>query len=142
MKIKNIFTYKILIVSILLLSQCQKENQSIVGIYESLEPSWGDKIQFKTSHYINGSKLALSKDSTYLYKTCGMLIYGTWRKKGDSLQLKVKQYKFFLDSLNRIKKELPPDKFFSYKIEGNSLLSYMPMIDYPGEAVINKLKKE
>ena len=89
-----------------------------------------------------GSTLALSKDSTFLYKTCGILMTGLWEKKKDSLYLKVKNHKYLLDSLYNTKQELPPKDFFIYHVSENRLVAKMKDIVKPERTVLNKLVKE
>ena len=45
-----------------------------------------------------GSSLKLKEDSTFIYKTCGNLINGTWKTENDSLRLSITQNMLKVDS--------------------------------------------
>ncbi len=121
----------------------QKEAESeIFGVYKNQQPNMIEKSRHSTGSYVAGSTLALSKDSTYIFKTCGMFMSGTWEQTGDSLFLNLKLYKFLNDSLNRIKHNPPPADFFAFKVKDNSVLAHMRQIGDSEKTSINKLVKE
>jgi hypothetical protein len=91
---------------------------------------------------VAGSTLAISKDSTYVFKTCGMFMSGSWKQTEDSLLLSLKHYKFLNDSLNQVNHNPPPKEFFQFKTKDHSLLSHMKQIDDPEKTTLNKLVKE
>ena len=125
---------------------CSKSNDSkdplFTGIYKNEKPTWIENKLYKTHSYVMGSTLALSKDSTFIYKTCGIFMTGSWKKEKDSLYLQVKNHKYFLDSLNSIKQGPPSEDFFVYHISEDGLIAKMKDIIKPEKKVLNKLVKE
>jgi hypothetical protein len=114
----------------------------IFGVYKNVQPNMIEKIRHSASTYVAGSTLAISKDSTYIFKTCGIFMSGTWEQTKDSLYLSLKHYKFLNDSLNKINHNPPPKDFFVFRIKDSTLLSHRRQIDDPTKTTLNKLVRE
>lgn len=114
----------------------------IFGVYTNVQPNMIEKIRYSTRTYVAGSTLAISKDSSFVFKTCGMFMSGSWEQTQDSLFLRLRHYKFLNDSLNTLKRKAPPNDFFEFKIKYGTLLSHMRQIDDPAKTTLNKLVKE
>jgi lipopolysaccharide assembly outer membrane protein LptD (OstA) len=84
---------KILIFCVIIFNSCSNR-EDISGIYSSSKASWSDIVAYNTKSSIGNSTLVLKKDSTYLYKTCGIFSFGTWLHKKDSLHLEIKKIEF------------------------------------------------
>lgn len=85
--------------------------------------------------------MVLNRDNTFMYKTCGVFMYGNWQVVKDSLFLKEK-YSLFLSPYKRNDTPKLGSAFYRYKIDKKRLITTVNGIDDPKEIIINKLKKE
>jgi hypothetical protein len=108
------------------------------GLYASARPSKKEFKLLKTnSSYSNlNSKLSLSKDSTFTMKNCGLLSYGNWTFKNDSIILNVKKAFALNDSINPIRKNVGYST--KYKVFKNSLIAKSKLISEPNVDVLDK----
>jgi hypothetical protein len=112
-----------------LLIACSSKNmRSVVGFYKSKEFNFFQRTikAFENEPYVTGSKLTLNQDSSYIHKTCGNTIIGTWKVSGDILLLKAITNKFNNDSLQKLglngKQPKVGTEQDSVKIKGNTLI--------------------
>ncbi|PSG90779.1 hypothetical protein [Aurantibacter aestuarii] len=128
----------------IVVSSC-KTNKNYIGQYVNVKPSKQEFKSFKTksSLYITNSKLSLNKDSTYLYKSCGLLSYGNWIFNNDSIILKPKKVFSMSDSINPIKNDLENYTFRFKALESdNVLVGKVKDLEKPGTYLMNKFVLE
>ncbi len=124
---------------------CDSDN-SIVGAYKSERPS---KVEYATFwitkgaiRSISGQELKLKSDSSYIYKTCGHIITGSWKVDDDRLTLIQESKRWKSDSLNEV--DYPfgkePQGYFDFDIEGDEMVSIFQSSS-DGRRMINKLSK-
>lgn len=97
---------KLVSILIILLISCSstKTSKEIIGFYKSKKYNFIEHyiILFSGKSYAIGEILKLKKDSTYVYNTCGNVISGYWRIRGDTLLLFCQKFRYKRDSLNRV----------------------------------------
>ena len=132
---------KILIFCLITLHSCSNR-EDISGIYSSSQVLWNDIITYNTKSVIGNSTLVLKKDSTYLYKTCGIFSFGTWLLKNDSLHLEIKKIEFLNAIAKKNGKENLPKELFVFKVNNNNLINAFPQFENKKAYIINKLQKD
>lgn len=133
---------KLIAITLILISlSCSRKDCEITGNYK-YQINYFDKIKYYKSHFLGGSTLTLNSDSTFNYKTCGMLSSGNWRVLNDSLYLYILNKRFRIDSLNyspKWKKYLAhSDAAVKFKI-GNDRLDFQ--IKEKGKSYVEILYK-
>ena len=132
---------KILIFCVIIFNSCSNR-EDISGIYSSSKASWSDIITYNTKSSIGNSTLVLKKDSTYLYKTCGIFSFGTWLHKKDSLHLEIKKIEFSKEKKKKKGEENLPKELFVFKVNNNNLINAFPQFENKKAYIINKLQKD
>lgn len=108
-------TFKYILISTLILQSCITNNKtvSIGGNYVSMGPSFFQSLFYS---YAIGMKLDIRSDSTFLYETCGNIGNGVWNISGDTLELKLLNYKLKSESSELFK------TIIKYRIEKDNEL--------------------
>ena len=132
---------KIFIFCTIIFNSCSNK-EGISGIYSSSKASRSDVITYNTKSSIGNSTLVLKKDSTYLYKTCGIFSFGTWLLKKDSLHLEIKKIEFSNAIAKKNGKENLPKELFVFKVNNNNLINAFPQFENKKAYIINKLQKD
>jgi len=125
---------------------CTKSPQLRTGTYSFVELSKLELgylyITQGINNYSVGSKMILSRDSTFQYITCGNIITGTWRSQVDTLYIKIRTNRWRNDSLNKYGWDgvwpSIPEKPLKFTIDGDCLIFIRHASD--GHKVIEKLK--
>jgi hypothetical protein len=125
---------------------CTKSSKLRTGTYSFVEISKLELGYLYITKGINnfslGSKMLLSKDSTFQYITCGNIITGTWRSKLDTLYAEIRTNRWRNDSLNKYGWDgvwpSIPDKPLKFVIDGDCLIYIRHFSD--GHKTIEKLK--
>lgn len=136
----SILKYYFLFIILISFACSQKTtSKSIIGKYESSNLNTFEYIKYYPNKNIKGIRLNLKKDSTYFYKTCGLLINGQWSIEGKILSMAIDSIRYANDSINKIKKPEIRKDFFIFKINTNTLVGKVNVID---GVRINKLVKK
>jgi hypothetical protein len=115
---------RLLLIPILFLQSCSHfDSPDLVGQYES---KIFDKLERlvifrKGTGYFTGSTLTLNPDSSYLYTTCGNIMYGQWKfdKTNNALLLYCITNKLRNDSINRVDPPTCSPKPSMYWLDNN-----------------------
>lgn len=140
---------KLILIFLIFMSCNSEKKKTIIGIYNSKNETFFDKIFGKYDYWGIGSTLILEKDSTFFMKNCGNILEGTWEVKNDSLNLLINSNRFVIDSLNEIQElreqlEFDINKSSSFKVKKFLLYKKILTIESNGDkkSIVLKLKKQ
>jgi len=137
------------IILLFILSSCKTDYKPLEGSYKSADYNIFKKLGLVLSgsgHFINGNKLILEKDSSFISTSCSAIKTGIWYVKSDSIYLKVKTARWRNDSLQKYGRNgrwpKISDKAITYKITKTGFIRKVRLFnDDKSHISIDRLEK-